>query len=278
MTSQRAIQCDDLFTVRALRGVPTVNPGDDLVRIIGAALDRSGVELLHNDVLVVVSKVISRAEDRFVDVSTVAPGRRAERLGKRTGKDPRLVELVLREAAAVSRVAQGALIVRHRLGFVCADAGIDFSNAAEPAGRSGTGPWALLLPEEPDRSAARLREALQRQSTKRLGVIVSDSHGRPFRLGTIGSAIGVSGLPALWDRRGDSDRFGRMLEHTQTALADQLATAADLVAGQADESRPVMLLRGLSFDSADEPATRLCRPREHDLYAPAFDPEASRDE
>jgi coenzyme F420-0:L-glutamate ligase / coenzyme F420-1:gamma-L-glutamate ligase len=273
MTSPKAIQCDELFTVRALKGVPTVNPGDDLVRIIAGALDRTGMELLDNDVLVVVSKVISRAEDRFVDVSTVEPSRRAERLAARTGKDARVVELVLREAAAVSRVAQGALIVRHHLGFVCADAGIDFSNAGAPAGRSGVGPWALLLPAEPDRSASRLREALQRETRKRLGVIVSDSHGRPFRLGTIGAAIGVSGVPALWDRRGEPDRFGRVLEHTQTALADQLATAADLVAGQADESRPVMLLRGLAFDPMDEPATRLCRPLEQDLYAPPSDTE-----
>jgi coenzyme F420-0:L-glutamate ligase/coenzyme F420-1:gamma-L-glutamate ligase len=273
MTAPRAIQCDELFTVRALKGVPTVNPGDDLVRIIARALDRTGMELLDNDVLVVVSKVISRAEDRFVDVSSVEPSRRAERLAARTGKDARVVELVLREAAAVSRVAQGALIVRHRLGFVCADAGIDFSNAGAPSGRSGVGPWALLLPAEPDRSASRLREALERTSQKRLGVIVSDSHGRPFRLGTIGAAIGVSGMPALWDRRGEPDRFGRVLEHTQTALADQLATAADLVAGQADESRPVMLLRGLAFDPTDEPATRLCRPLEQDLYAPPADTE-----
>jgi len=273
MTSPRAIQCDELFTVRALKGVPTVNPGDDLVRIIAGALDRTGVELLDNDVLVVVSKVISRAEDRFVDVSTVTPSKRAERLAARTGKDSRLIELVLSEAAAVSRVAPGALIVRHRLGFVCADAGIDFSNAGTPSGRSGLGPWALLLPAEPDRSAALLREALQRTSRKRLGIIVSDSHGRPFRLGTIGAAIGVSGVPPLWDRRGEADRFGRLLEHTQTALADQLATAADLVAGQADESRPVMLLRGLSFDATDEPATRVCRPLDQDLYAPAADTE-----
>ncbi len=258
------IACDEILTLTALRGVPTVKPGDDLAELVLQALR---IELYDGDVLVVASKVVSRAEDRFVDLSSVIPSGRAERLGALTGKDPRVVELVLREASAVSRAAPGALIVRHRLGFVCADAGIDFSNAAEPGARQGEGPWALLLPADPDASAARLRAALERHSGKRLGIVVSDSHGRPFRLGALGTAIGISGLPPLWDRRGEPDRHGRKLEHTQSALGDQVATAADLVAGQAAEGRPLIHVRGLRFDPVDEPAERLCRPLAQDLYA-----------
>jgi coenzyme F420-0:L-glutamate ligase/coenzyme F420-1:gamma-L-glutamate ligase len=157
--------------------------------------------------------------------------------------------------------------VRHRQGFVSADAGIDFSNAAPPNGALDTGPRALLLPFDPDASAASLRSALERQSGRKLGVVVSDSHGRPFRLGTVGAAIGVSGLPPLWDRRGEQDLFGRTLEHTLCALADQVAAAADLVAGQAAEGRAFVHVRGLAFSPSDARASTLCRPIEQDLYA-----------
>jgi coenzyme F420-0:L-glutamate ligase / coenzyme F420-1:gamma-L-glutamate ligase len=266
MTPGETIGCGQVLTLSALHAIPTVRPGDDLGLLALAALDRTGIKLRDRDVLVVASKVVARAEDRFVDLSLVIPSGRAEELGARTGKDPRVVELVLRESTAISRAAAGALIVRHRLGFVCADAGIDFSNAGEPGARSGPGPFALLLPADPDRSAAGLRAALERASGKRIGVIVSDSHGRPFRLGTLGAAIGISGLPPLWDRRGELDRHGRKLEHTQSALGDQVATAADLVAGQAAEGRPLIHVRGLRFEPTDEPARRLCRPLEQDLY------------
>jgi coenzyme F420-0:L-glutamate ligase/coenzyme F420-1:gamma-L-glutamate ligase len=164
-------------------------------------------------------------------------------------------------------VANNVLIVRHRLGFVSANAGIDFSNARPPEGRAGVGPWALLLPEQPDECAARTRAALEARFGSGLGVVISDSHGRPFRLGTVGIALGVSGLPALHDQVGRFDLDGRRLEATLTALADQVAAAADLVAGQADESRPVVVVRGLSFESEPSSAEALLRPREQDLYA-----------
>jgi coenzyme F420-0:L-glutamate ligase/coenzyme F420-1:gamma-L-glutamate ligase len=200
----------------------------------------------------------------------VAASDRARDLAKDTGKDERLVELVLRESAGISRVAHDALVVRHKLGFVYADAGIELSNA-RPCGAAdpgaSEGPWVLLLPEAPDRSAEGLRRRLSEASGAHVGVVVSDSFGRPFRLGTVGAAIGVAGLPALWDKRGEADLFDRRLEHTVTALADQVAAAADLVAGQGSEGRAVVLVRGLRFDVGDHGAHELLRPGDKDLYA-----------
>jgi coenzyme F420-0:L-glutamate ligase/coenzyme F420-1:gamma-L-glutamate ligase len=210
---------------------------------------------------------LSRAEGRFVELPKVAPSTRAIQLAELVGKDPRLVELILRESSAVSRAAAGVLVVRHRLGMVVANAGIDSSNAVPPDAPSGSGPWALLLPEAPDASAAAIRARLESTSRARIGVIISDSFGRPFRLGSVGVAIGVSGLPPLWDRRGERDLFGRTLEQTITALGDQLATMADLVAGQAAERRPLVLVRGLHFDPSEEGAESILRRPEEDLYA-----------
>jgi coenzyme F420-0:L-glutamate ligase/coenzyme F420-1:gamma-L-glutamate ligase len=173
----------------------------------------------------------------------------------------------LRESTAISRQAPGVLVVRHRLGFIVANAGVDSSNAVPPDARPGSGPWALLLPESPDDSAAAIRARVEKDAGARVGVIISDSFGRPFRLGTVGVAIGVSGLPPLWDRRGEPDLFGRALETTVTALADQIAAVADLVAGQAAECRPVVLVRGLGFTPSDRGAGALLRPAGEDLYA-----------
>ena len=184
------------------------------------------------------------------------------------GKDPRAVELILRESTAVSRQAPGVLVVRHRLGFVVANAGIDASNAVPPDAPPGSGPWALLLPEAPDASAAAIRARRRgRRRGRSVGVVITDSFGRPFRLGTVGVAIGVSGLPPVWDRRGEPDLFGRPLENTITALADQVAAVADLVAGQAAERRPLVLVRGLGFHPSDQGASALVRRAEEDLYA-----------
>ncbi len=233
----------------AVDGVPIVQPGDDLGAVLAAH-----VTPRDHDVLVVASKMVSRAEDRFVRISDVAPSPRAHELAAITHKDPRHVELVLGEAAAVSRAAPGVLIVRHRLGFVVANAGVDFSNV----GRDG---HALLLPRDPDASAARLRDRLG------CAIVISDSFGRPFRLGTVGAAIGCAGLPPLHDQRGRRDLFGRALEHTITALADQVAALADLVAGQAGEGRGAVLVRGLAFASSDDGARALVRPPDEDLYS-----------
>jgi coenzyme F420-0:L-glutamate ligase/coenzyme F420-1:gamma-L-glutamate ligase len=261
------VRCAATLTLTALSGLPRVKVGDDLGELIAAALGRAELTLRDGDVLVVTSKLLSRAEGRFVDVSTVLPSARAELLGQEIGKDARLVELILSESSELSRKAPNVLITRHRLGFVSANAGIDLSNAQPDDGREGKGPWALLLPLDPDASAGALRARLESTSGAKLGVVISDSHGRPFRLGSVGMALGVSGLPALFDQVGRVDLDGRVLEATITALADQVAAAADLVAGQADESRPVVLVRGLSFEAVASSATELLRPPGQDLYA-----------
>ncbi|MSP60232.1 MAG: coenzyme F420-0:L-glutamate ligase [Myxococcales bacterium] len=261
------IHCSERLEVIAVPGVPLVERGDDLAALFRAALDGAGIALRDGDVLVITSKVLSRAEGRFVDLPRVAVSPRAEEIGRAIGKDPRIVELILGESTQVSRQAPGVLVVRHRLGFVAANAGIDCSNAVPAFAPPGSGPWALLLPAAPDASAAALRQALEDASGARLGVVISDSFSRPFRLGTVGAAIGISGLPPLWDRRGERDLFGRTLEMTITALGDQVAAAADLVAGQAAEGRPLVLVRGLAFPPSDELSGALCRREEEDLYA-----------
>lgn len=247
-------------------GVPIARPGDDVAALIGDALEAGGLALEPADVLVVASKLISRAEGRFVDLATVAPGAEARDLAQRVQADPRVVELVLRESVAVSRAVPGALIVRNRLGIVSANAGIDLSNARPPAADASAA-YALLLPEDPDASAARLRDALATRFAVAPAVIISDSLGRPFRFGSVGAAIGVSGVLALWDQRGRVDLFGRTLEHTETALADQIAAAADLVAGQADEARAAVVVRGLTLPVGEGRASDLIRPPARDLYA-----------
>jgi coenzyme F420-0:L-glutamate ligase/coenzyme F420-1:gamma-L-glutamate ligase len=254
------------LSLQALLGFPRVQHGDDLARLIEASLARMELRLMQGDVLVVTSKVCARAEGRFVDLSQVAPSSEARALGRKVQKDPRVVELVLRESTAISRKAPGVLVVRHRLGFVSANAGIDLSNAGPPAAPAGSGPFALLMPTDPDADARRIRADLEARTGVSLGVVISDSHGRPFRLGTLGAAIGVSGLPALFHQIGRSDLDGRALESTVTALADQVAAAADLLAGQADEARAVVLVRGLSFTAVESSARELLRPEQQDLY------------
>jgi coenzyme F420-0:L-glutamate ligase/coenzyme F420-1:gamma-L-glutamate ligase len=262
-----AVRCAPTLSLTALPGLPRVRQGDDVARLIQEALLGADLTLRDGDVLVVTSKVFSRAEGRFVDVARVVPSERAQRVAQEIGKDARVVQLILDESTHVSRTAPNVLIVRHRLGFVSANAGIDLSNALPGDGREGEGPWALLLPQDPDASARDLRERLEAASGKKLGVVITDSHGRPFRLGTVGIALGVSGLPSLFNQVGRTDLDGRVLESTITAPADQVAAAADLVAGQADEARPVVLVRGLSFEPQSSRATDLLRPENQDLYA-----------
>jgi coenzyme F420-0:L-glutamate ligase / coenzyme F420-1:gamma-L-glutamate ligase len=240
-------------------GLPIVREGDDLVALIVRALAAQATRLRDRDVVVVTSKIVSKAEGRFVDLGTVVPSTRARTLAAATDKDPRLVELVLSESTAVSRARPGVLIVRHRLGFTSNIAGIDHSNVA------GDEDMVLLLPVDPDGSAARIREGLERATGARLGVVLTDTHGRPFRRGNIGVAIGVAGLPALMDLRGQVDLFGRVLRATEVPLADMIAAAAGLIAGETVEKLPVVVLRGLDV-AGDGRATDLVRPPELDLY------------
>jgi coenzyme F420-0:L-glutamate ligase/coenzyme F420-1:gamma-L-glutamate ligase len=262
-----SIACAARLEVFAVPGVPIFQSGDDLPAIVRGAIEAARIDLHDGDVVVVTSKAVSRAEGRFVDLSTVTVSDAARPLAARVRADERFVEVVLRESVAVSREAPEVLVVRHRLGFVVANAGIDQSNARPAGAPESSGPWVLLLPEAPDWSAEALRRVLAQASGARIGVVVSDSFGRPFRLGSVGTAIGVAGLPPLWDKRGEADLFDRRLEHTWTALADQVAAAADLVAGQANEGRAVVVVRGLSFEPGEHGVGELLRPRDKDLYA-----------
>jgi coenzyme F420-0:L-glutamate ligase/coenzyme F420-1:gamma-L-glutamate ligase len=249
-----------IFT--ALVGFPEVQPGADLMTLLGQVLQETGIGLLDGDILVLASKIVAKAEGRLVDLAQVRPGPRATEVAGRTGKDPRLVEVILRESDTISRMRPGLLIVRHKLGFTSANAGIDHSNVCRTDGDE----LILLLPADPDASAAALRVAIQQQLGANVGIVIADSHGRPFRLGTVGIAIGVAGLPALWDRRGDPDRQGVPLEHTEVGTADEIAAAAGLLMGQADESLPAVHIRGLSLPPIQGRAADLIRPRESDVY------------
>ncbi len=258
------------ISVSAVPGLPVVKAGDDLAQLIITALLDAEIALRPHDVVVVASKVVARAEDRFVDLDDLDVGAHARELAGITGKDARLVQLVLDESTAVSRAAPGVLVVRHRLGFVSANAGIDASNVGpepERPGRGGGADIVLRLPADPDASARRIADALSEIADGDVGVVISDSHGRPFRRGQLGTAIGVARLPACVDRRGDTDLFGRVLENTELPIADSVAVAADLVAGPADEARPVILVRGLQFESSTAGADALMRPPKTDLYA-----------
>jgi coenzyme F420-0:L-glutamate ligase/coenzyme F420-1:gamma-L-glutamate ligase len=249
------------LTLTALAGFPEVQAGDSLPALVQQALDRAGKRLVSGDILVVAQKIVSKAEGRRVLLADVQPSARAHALAAQAQKDPRLMELVLREAREVLRVKPGVVIVEHRLGFVMANAGIDQSNLA-PGGPES----ALLLPLDPDGSAASLRETLAAACGCNIGVIVNDSFGRAWRNGVTGVAIGVAGVPALLDMRGRTDRAGRELRVTEIAAADELAAAASLVMGQAGEGLPVVLARGFPYPLREGSAAELLRPRAQDLF------------
>ena len=248
--------------ITALPDFPHVAAGDDLAAMTAAALSRGALQLHPDDVLVFAQKVVSKAEGRRIDLATVIPGARAREVARTVQKDPRLVELVLRESRRIVRAAKDVLIVEHRLGLIMANAGIDQSNVAAPA----SGEFALLLPEDPDASAAGLRERLRVLTGCAPGVVISDSFGRPWRVGTIGVAIGCAGVPATLDLRGSTDMFGRPLRVTVVGHADEVASAASIVMGQASEARPVALVRGLASREPAQPAAVLIRPQQQDLF------------
>jgi coenzyme F420-0:L-glutamate ligase/coenzyme F420-1:gamma-L-glutamate ligase len=261
-----AVTCASELTFRVIEGLPRIEPGADLAALLCNALEASRLQPRDCDVVVVTSKIVAKAENRYVDLSSVQPSARALELAARVAKDPRAVEVMLWDSERISRAAPTVLIVRHHGGHVSANAGIDESNALPAHATPDSGPWVLRLPEDPDVSAAALRAELERAFGVRLGVIISDSFGRPFRQGSVGTALGLSGLPALHDQRGERDLDGRKLEHTITATADQLAAAADLLFGQAAEGRAAALVRGLQFAPSTARARELCRPADGDLY------------
>jgi coenzyme F420-0:L-glutamate ligase/coenzyme F420-1:gamma-L-glutamate ligase len=244
----------------AVPGVPMVQPGDDLPALVVDALSRAGLPLQPGDVVVVTSKIVSKAEGRIVDLRTVKPSPRAEELAALTDKEPALVELVLRESTEIVRAVPTTLIVRHRLGFVSANAAIDRSNA------DGGEHTALLMPLDPDASAVRIKAALDAAFGSGQGVVITDTHGRPFRRGNIGVAVGVAGFEGLVDMSGQHDLFGRELKATIVPLADEIAAAAALVSGETSEGLPIVIVRGVATRPSNAGSVELLFPADRDLF------------
>lgn len=249
------------LSITPIGGIKLVESGDDLASLLLEGLAASGLDLEDGDIVAVAQKIVSKAEGRQVDLATVEASQEACRLAQETEKDPRLVQLILDESTEVVRKKPGVLIVRHRLGLVGAHAGVDQSNVDHRAGAS-----ALLLPEDPDASASRIRRALVEATGQRIGVLVTDSANRPWRLGTVGIAIGAAGVAVLDDQRGGNDLYGRELKVTLINRADSLASAATLAMGETTERTPAALIRGFSADEAEQPASAIPRPLEEDLF------------
>jgi coenzyme F420-0:L-glutamate ligase/coenzyme F420-1:gamma-L-glutamate ligase len=247
----------------ALPGIPLVKPGDDLAVLLLQALARAGIVLQNGDVLVLAQKIVSKSEGRLVRLESVRASDRAVALAADCAKDPRFVEVVLGETREVLRVRPGLLVVEHRLGFVCANAGVDRSNVGPQA---EAGEWVLLLPVDPDASCRALRGRMREATGAEIGVVINDSHGRAWRNGTQGAAIGVAGVPALEDLRGRPDLFAYELQITQVAAADELAAAASLLMGQADEALPAVHVRGFPYPLRDSTLAETLRPKEIDAF------------
>jgi coenzyme F420-0:L-glutamate ligase/coenzyme F420-1:gamma-L-glutamate ligase len=252
------------LTLTPLQNIPLIRRNDDLADIVVKALENNTILLADNDILVFAQKVVSKAEGRAVNLVTVTPSPAATELAARTDKDPRVVELILQESDEVVRTRVGTIIVEHKLGFVCANAGIDHSNVAGVGDLAEE--WVLLLPVDPDKSARTLRNGIQSKTGKQIGILIIDSHGRAWRNGTVGVAIGVAGMPALEDLRGKPDLFNFTLRITQVGAADELAAAASLVMGQAAEGTPVVHVRGFPYPLREGSLKELIRPKDQDLF------------
>ena len=252
------------LTLTPLSDIPLIRQGNNLADVILKALGSNHIELEENDILVIAQKIVSKAEGRAVNLVSVTPSQRAIDLAQQTEKDPRLVELMLQESKSVLRTRPGTIIVEHKLGFVCANAGIDHSNVAGYG--SETEEYVLLLPENPDRSADQIRAQIESKTTKHIGVMIIDSHGRAWRTGTVGVAIGISNIPGLVDLRGQKDLFDYTLRITQVGAADELAAAASLLMGQASEGTPVVHVRGFPYPLREASLKELIRPKEQDLF------------
>ena len=244
-----------------LTDMPLIRPGDDIAGLIFGSTQKAGLTLRNDDIVVIAQKIVSKAEGRFVRLAEVMPSARARELAEITDKPAEQVEVILWDTAEIIRARRGVLIVQHKLGFISANAGVDHSNVSEEAG------ILLRLPENPDNSARAIRQQLAALSGVRPPVLIIDSHGRPWRLGTMGMTIGLSGLAPVQDLRGTPDLFGEPLEITDVGVTDQIASAASLLMGQAAEGCPVVIVRGLDF-TPDEEARAACvlRPKKMDLF------------
>lgn len=249
------------LSLHALEGLPLIEPGDDLAGLIAEALRKMGLGLVDGDILVVTQKIVSKADGLYVDLDKVVPSAEAKALAQRLGKDARHVETVLSESDEIVKIGPHVIVTAHRLGFVMANAGIDESNIEH-----GEGGRVLLLPRDPDASAVALKQSLDAAFGVACGVIINDSFGRPWRNGVVGVAIGAAGVPSLVDRIGAEDLFGRKLKVTEIAIADEIASAASLLMGQANEGLPVILVRGFAQTAPARPAASLIRSRDKDMF------------
>ena len=251
------------LTLTPLLNFPLIRQDDNLADILVKSLQETQIELHDNDIIVLAQKIVSKSEGRMVNLATVTPSQHAIELAQKADKDPRVMELMLQESNEVLRIRIGTIIVEHKLGFVCANAGIDHSNVMSSG---NTEDYVLLLPEDPDRSARNIREKIKQTTGKTIGVMIIDSHGRAWRNGTVGICIGLSGLPAIVDERGWKDLFGYALKITIVGVADELAAAASLVMGQAAEGIPAVHVRGFPYPLGEGSLKDLIRPKEQDMF------------
>ncbi len=252
------------LTLNPLQNIPLIRQNDNLADILLKSLQETNVDLQDDDILVLAQKIVSKAEGRMRNIVEVAPSIRAIELAGQTQKDARVVELMLEESNEILRTRIGAIIVEHRLGFVCANAGIDHSNVAGHGNEKEE--HVLLLPENPDESARKLREEIRQKTGVNIGVMIIDSHGRAWRNGTVGICIGLSGIPAVMDERGWKDLFGYTLQITVVGVADELAAAASLMMGQAAEGIPAVHVRGFPYPLGEGSLKELIRPKESDMF------------
>ena len=247
-----------ILEIIGIDGLPEIREGDDIASLFFDALEEKREKIEDGDVVVFTSKIVSKSEGGVVALSSITPGADAERIAKETDKDARIVQLMLNEAKELVRAEKNTIIVETKHGFVCANAGIDESNVEE--GR------AVLLPDDPQRSALQLKQAIEARSGKEIAVLISDSFGRAFRNGVTGICVGVSGIPALWDRRGEADRFGKLARITKEAIADEICAAANLVMGEFQEGIPIVIVRGLKLQRSEGDIKEVFFDRENDLF------------
>jgi coenzyme F420-0:L-glutamate ligase/coenzyme F420-1:gamma-L-glutamate ligase len=248
----------DHLVILGIDGLPEIREGDDIATLFFDALEEKREKLEDGDAIVFTSKIVSKSEGGVVALSGITPGTDAEQIAKETDKDARIVQLMLNEAKELVRAEKNTIIVETKHGFVCANAGIDESNVEE--GR------AVLLPDDPQMSASQLKQAIEARSGKEIAVLISDSFGRAFRNGVTGICIGVSGIPALWDRRGEADRFGKLARITKEAIADEICAAANLVMGEFQEGIPIAIVRGLKLQRSEGDIKEVFFDRENDLF------------
>jgi coenzyme F420-0:L-glutamate ligase/coenzyme F420-1:gamma-L-glutamate ligase len=250
----------DIIKIIAVENLPLIKDGDNLAELISNAAEKQGTPLVENDIIVVTHVVVSKAEGNIIDLDKVIPSERAKELALETNKEPALVEVILRETKEIVRIGQNSIITETKSGIICANAGIDRSNVSGDRN-------VVPLPKNPNASAQNIRQGIKRLTGATVAVIISDTHGRPLRLGEINVAVGVAGIKPIRDRRGEKDLFGYVLRVKQTAIADELSSAAELVIGQADEAIPVAIIRGYKYQTIEGASTtELIRAKEKDLF------------